>query len=46
MQRAFEQTKADLPGLDGKDLDQDVGDTVEQSAGKDPIPPGDRPNPD
>ncbi|MEA2435186.1 MAG: hypothetical protein QOG54_2643 [Actinomycetota bacterium] len=30
----LEQTKSDLPGLEGKDLDQDVDDTVKQAAGK------------
>jgi hypothetical protein len=33
--RDLEQTKADLPGLDGKDIDQDAGDTVRQAMGKD-----------
>ena len=33
----WEQTKSDLPGLDGVDLDQDVDDTVKQAAGKDPV---------
>ena len=32
----WEQTKSDLPGLEGKDLDQDVDDTVKQAAGKEP----------
>jgi hypothetical protein len=43
--RDLEQTKADLPGLDGKELDQDATDTVKQAAGKESIPPGDQPNP-
>lgn len=30
----WEQTKSDLPGLHGKDIDQDVPDTVKQAAGK------------
>lgn len=30
----WEQTKNDIPGLEGKDLDQDVDDTVKQAAGK------------
>ena len=30
----WEQTKSDAPGLEGKDLDQDVDDTVRQAAGK------------
>ena len=33
----WEQTKDDLPGLDGKDTDQDVDDTLKQAAGKDPV---------
>lgn len=45
VERDVEQTKADLPGVDGRDLDQNVGDTVKQAAGKEPIPPKDRPNP-
>lgn len=32
----WEQTKSDLPGLDGKDKDQDVDDTLKQAAGKEP----------
>ena len=32
----WEQTKSDLPGVDGKDKDQDVDDTVKQAAGKEP----------
>jgi hypothetical protein len=32
----WEQTKNDVPGLDGADLDQDVDDTVKQAAGKEP----------
>jgi len=46
LDRDWEQTKSDLPGLDGKDLDQDVDDTVKQAAGKEPIPSGSTPNPD
>ena len=33
----WEQTKNDLPGMDGKDKDQDVDDTLKQAAGKDPV---------
>ncbi|MGN6694145.1 MAG: hypothetical protein ACTHN0_08205 [Aquihabitans sp.] len=33
--RDLEQTKADLPGLDGEDIGQDAGDTVRQALGKD-----------
>ena len=42
--RDWEQTKSDLPGLDGEDLDQDVDDTVKQAAGTERIPPDDEPN--
>ena len=43
MKRDWEQTKADFT-KGGKDLDQDVGDTVKQMAGKQPIPPASTPN--
>ena len=46
LDRDWEQTKSDLPGLEGDDLDQDVDDTVKQAAGKEPTPPDDVPNPD
>ncbi|HVF18684.1 MAG TPA: hypothetical protein VNA14_00375 [Mycobacteriales bacterium] len=36
LQNDWEQTKSDLPGLEGKDLDQDVDDTVKQAAGAEP----------
>jgi hypothetical protein len=45
MKRDWEQTKADLSSK-GRDLDQDVGDTVKQAAGKQPIPPMGVKNPD
>ena len=32
----WEQTKSDVPGLEGQDLDQDVDDTVKQAAGDEP----------
>ncbi|MCU1372421.1 MAG: hypothetical protein JWO77_3615 [Ilumatobacteraceae bacterium] len=35
LKRDLEQTKADLPGLKGDDIDQDAGDTVRQALGKD-----------
>lgn len=44
LRRDWEQTKADL-SKGGHDLNQDVGDTVKQSMGKEPIPPGNRRNP-
>ena len=46
LQRDWEQTKSDLPGLEGKDLRQDVSDTLGQAAGKERTPPKDRPNTD
>jgi len=41
--RDWEQTKADLGGK-APDLDQNVGDTVRQALGKEPIPPLNVPN--
>ena len=38
LERDWEQTKSDLPGLEGKDLDQDVDDTVKQAVGDEPVP--------
>ena len=38
MKRDWEQTKSDFHA-GGRDLDQDVNDTVKQAAGKDAIPP-------
>lgn len=43
MKRDWEQTKADLH-LGGKELDQDVDDTLKQVAGKDAIPPAGQKN--
>ena len=43
--RDWEQTKSDMPGMEGKDLDQDVDDTVRQALGKEEPPTGNRPNP-
>jgi hypothetical protein len=43
MKRDWEQTKADMSSK-GRELDQDVGDTVKQAAGKQPIPPLSQPN--
>jgi uncharacterized protein len=45
LKRDWEQTKSDLPGLKGKDLNQDIGDTVEQATGKKAAPPASRRNP-
>ncbi len=44
LRRDWEQTKADVSN-GGKELNQDVGDTVKQAAGKQVIPPGSSPNP-
>lgn len=44
LKRDWEQTKADVTD-GGKELNQDVGDTVKQAAGKQAIPPGNAPNP-
>ena len=43
MKRDWEQTKADVSSK-GRELDQDVDDTVKQAAGKQPIPPLSQPN--
>ena len=42
--RDWEQTKHDLAHR-GRDLDQDVPDTLKQAVGAEPIPPGNMPNP-
>ena len=34
LKRDWEQTKSDMPGMKGQELDQDVPDTVRQAAGK------------
>lgn len=46
MKRDWAQTKADFGAGSGKELDQDVDDTVKQAIGKDPIPPMNQPNPE
>jgi hypothetical protein len=46
LERDWEQTKSDLPGLEGTDLDQDVDDTVKQATGDEPVPGRSTPNPD
>jgi hypothetical protein len=43
LRRDWEQTKADVSD-GGRELNQDVGDTVKQALGKQPIPPGNVPN--
>jgi hypothetical protein len=45
MKRDVEQTKHDVTlGRKGRDLDQDVDDTVKQGTGREPIPPRNVPN--
>jgi hypothetical protein len=43
LKRDWEQTKSDVHA-GGRDLDQNVGDTVRQMAGKEEIPPESQPN--
>lgn len=38
LKRDWEQTKSDMPGVEGKDLDQDVDDTLKQAVGADDVP--------
>ena len=45
LHRDWEQTKADFSKKKGHELNQGVGDTVKQAAGKEAIPPGNQPNP-
>jgi len=45
MRRDWEQTKHDVSMKGGHELNQGIGDTVKQAAGKEPIPPSDRANP-
>ena len=35
LKKDWEQTKSDMPGVEGKDIDQDVDDTVKEALGKD-----------
>lgn len=44
IKRDWEQTKHDIKKDSGRELNQDVGDTVGQAVGKKPIPPRDVPN--
>lgn len=44
MKRDWEQTKADFSSKRGTELDQHVGDTVKQAAGKQAIPAPSQPN--
>lgn len=45
LKRDWEQTKADFSSK-GKELNQDVVDTVKQAVGSEPIPPANQPNPE
>lgn len=45
LRRDWEQTKNDFSSKSGKDLNQDVDDTVKQAAGKEAIPAPNTPNP-
>ena len=38
LKRDWEQTKSDMPGMEGKDLDQDAHESVKQAAGAEPVP--------
>jgi len=44
LHRDWEQTKHDFDKNSGEELNQDVGDTLGQAAGKKPIPPEGVPN--
>ena len=46
LKRDWEQTKEDLPGMEGKELDQDVDDTLKQAVGSEEPPPTNVPNKD
>lgn len=45
LRRDWEQTKADFSKTSGRELNQDIGDTVKQAVGSQPIPPAQQPNP-
>ena len=38
LKRDWEQTKSDMPAMEGKDLDQDAHETVKQAAGAEEVP--------
>jgi hypothetical protein len=42
IEKDWEQTKEDVPGLDGKELDQDVDDTVKDAVKGDDSDDGDQ----
>lgn len=43
LKRDVEQAKSNSALLDGKDLNQDAGDTIRQMKGDEPVPPEDQP---
>ena len=45
LKRDWAQTKADVHAASGRELDQDVDDTVKQAIGSEPIPPRNQANP-
>ena len=45
LRRDWEQTKHDFRSKAGHELHQDLTDTVKQAAGKEALPPSDKPNP-
>lgn len=45
LRRDWEQTKHEFSSTSGHELNQDIGDTLKQAAGKQAIPPDNRPNP-
>lgn len=44
--RDWEQTKHDFSKSSGQELNQDVGDTINQATGKEPLPPPGQPTPE
>ncbi|MBK7863944.1 MAG: hypothetical protein IPJ65_36120 [Archangiaceae bacterium] len=46
MRRDWAQTKNDFKSSSGRDLNQDIDDTVKQAVGKEPIPAPNQPNPE
>ena len=46
LRRDWEQTKHDFNKKKGEELNQDVGDTLKQATGGEPVPPRGVPNPE
>ena len=44
LKRDWEQTKSDLPGLRGRNLNQDADDTIAQATGERKVPAKNKPN--